>query len=179
MAVLAEGPSTRSSLAATFPSFDSVVGSSDSTRRRFAAGCASIASIRSRVRPCSLARRWRDGQHEQGGGPPYSVSDDSLFVAYYASAEASCHLALGWTMPAHVLDLFTEFRNATNGLSLPSGAGLLGALTYYGLDAMSAIDKGASMPSRNYCRSKRSPTSSSVARVPSSRSSRLLADDCG
>jgi DNA polymerase I len=27
--------------------------------------------------------------------PPYSVERDSLFVAYYASAEMSCHLALG------------------------------------------------------------------------------------
>ena len=37
-------------------------------------------------------------------------------VAYYASAEIGCHLALGWPVPQRVLDLFTEFRNHTNGV---------------------------------------------------------------
>ena len=39
----------------------------------------------------------------------------ALFVAYYASAELGCFLALGWPMPARILDLFAEFRVATNG----------------------------------------------------------------
>ena len=53
-----------------------------------------------------------------------------LFVAYYASAEIGCHLALGWPVPERVLDLFTEFRNHTNGIPTVSGAGLLGALAH-------------------------------------------------
>ena len=73
--------------------------------------------------------------------PPYDVGPGSLFVAYYASAEIGCHLALGWTVPANVLDLFTEFRNLTNGLRLPCGAGLLGAMTYFGLDGISVVEK--------------------------------------
>ena len=44
-------------------------------------------------------------------------------------------------MPARILDLFTEFRDRTNGLTTARGAGLLGALTYFGLDAMGAIEK--------------------------------------
>src|SRR5262245_60040055 len=72
-------------------------------------------------------RLWQDGLLRLKF-PPYSVSTNSLFVAYYASAEIGCHLALGWTLPANVLDLFTEFRNLTNGAILPNGAGLLGAL---------------------------------------------------
>jgi hypothetical protein len=32
--------------------------------------------------------------------------------------------------------LFVEFRNRTNGLALPHGAGLLGAMAWYGLDAL-------------------------------------------
>ncbi len=40
-----------------------------------------------------------------------------------------------------VLDLFTEFRNATNGLPVPCGNGLLGALAYYGLGAIAAAEK--------------------------------------
>ncbi len=70
-------------------------------------------------------RLWRD---QFGDTPPYAIDPDALFVAYYASAEIGCHLALGWQRPARILDLFTEFRNRTNGLHTPAGAGLLGAL---------------------------------------------------
>ena len=73
--------------------------------------------------------------------PPYAIDEHILFVAYYASAEVGCHLALGWCLPCHVLDLFAEFRNMTNGLSTPCGAGLLGALAYFGLSSIDAADK--------------------------------------
>ena len=66
-------------------------------------------------------RLWRD---QFGPTAPYPTSADVLFLAYYASAEIGCHLALRWRTPARVLDLFTEFRNRTNGLPTPSGAGL-------------------------------------------------------
>src|SRR5277367_6186249 len=45
--------------------------------------------------------------------PPYSVGKSSLYVAYYASAELTCHLALGWKLPENVLDLFVEFKGLT------------------------------------------------------------------
>jgi hypothetical protein len=64
-----------------------------------------------------------------------------LFVAYYASAEMGCHLALGWPLPENVLDLYAEFRNLTNGLPLPYGRSLLGALVYLGLSSISASEK--------------------------------------
>jgi DNA polymerase I len=83
-------------------------------------------------------RLWRD---QFGPAPPYPVDADTLFVAYYASAELGCHRALGWPMPARILDLFTEFRDRTNGLTTPAGASLLGALTYFALDAMGATEK--------------------------------------
>ena len=51
--------------------------------------------------------------------------------------------ALGWPMPARVLDLFTEFRDRTNGLATPAGAGLLGALDLFGLDTIGAAEKEA------------------------------------
>ncbi|MHC4402230.1 MAG: DNA polymerase [Planctomycetota bacterium] len=73
--------------------------------------------------------------------PPFSIGPDSLFVAYYASAELGCFLVLDWAMPASVLDLFVEFRNLTNGLSVPCGNGLLGALTWFGLDGIGAAEK--------------------------------------
>ena len=85
-------------------------------------------------------RLWRN---EFGPSPPYSTGPETLFIAYYASAEIGCHLALGWPKPVRVLDPFTEFRCKTNGLTTPAGAGLLGALAYYGLDGMAAAEKDA------------------------------------
>jgi len=83
-------------------------------------------------------RLWRD---EFGSLPPYPTGPDVLFVAYYASAEIGCHLALSWPVPERVLDLFPEFRNHTNGLKTVSGAGLLGALAHFGLDGIGAVEK--------------------------------------
>ena len=37
--------------------------------------------------------------------PPYDCGPESLVVAYYASAEMGCHLALGWRLPENLLDL--------------------------------------------------------------------------
>jgi DNA polymerase I len=43
--------------------------------------------------------------------------------------------------PQRVLDLFTEFRNQTNGIPTHSGAGLLGALAHCGLDSVGTVEK--------------------------------------
>jgi hypothetical protein len=83
-------------------------------------------------------RLWHD---EFGAMPPYPTGPDALFVAYYASAEICCHLALGWPVPERIVDLFVEFRNETNGLQTISGASLLGALAQYGLDSIDAVEK--------------------------------------
>lgn len=90
------------------------------------------------LRSGRLVRCWRD---ELGRAPPYSTGPDALFVAYFASAELGCHIALGWEQPARVLDLYVEFRNRTNGLPTASGSGLLGALAYFGLDGIGALEK--------------------------------------
>jgi DNA polymerase I len=101
-----------------------------------------------RPRPvCMVAKDLRTGQSwrlwrgEFGTTPPFPTGHDALFVAYYASAELGCFKALDWPMPANVLDLFIEFRNRTNGLTTPAGSGLIGALTYFGLDNIGASDK--------------------------------------
>src|SRR6516225_5686742 len=86
-------------------------------------------------------RRLRLWYDQFGPTPPYSVDADSLFVAYYASAELGCHRALGWPMPERILDLFCEFSARTNGLDTPGGKGLLGALAYFGLDSIGAVEK--------------------------------------
>jgi DNA polymerase I len=71
--------------------------------------------------------------------PPFDIGPNSLFVAFYASAEMGCFLSLGWPMPANVLDLFTEFRVLTNGLNVANN--LLGALMFFGLASTSAAEK--------------------------------------
>lgn len=87
-------------------------------------------------------RIWRDNLLAMAR-PPYGIAEDCLFIAYYASAEIGCHLALGWPLPTNVLDLFTEFRNLTNGRPVTCGAGLLGALAFFGEDAIGVAEKDA------------------------------------
>ena len=86
-------------------------------------------------------RRFRVWKDQFGPAAPYATGSDTLFVAYYASAELGCHRALGWPMPVHILDLFAEFRCRTNGLQTPGGASLLGALAYFGLDTLGGAEK--------------------------------------
>ena len=74
---------------------------------------------------------------------PFSVGRDALCVAYFASAEMDCFLKLGWQLPENVLDLYVEFRCLTNGTTPPNGAGLLGALFFFGLPTIAAQHKDA------------------------------------
>ena len=83
-------------------------------------------------------RLWRD---EFGAAPPYPIDANSLFVAFFASAELGCHFALDWPAPVRILDLFAEFRSRTNGLEVPAGNGLIGALTAFGLDHIGVAEK--------------------------------------
>lgn len=98
---------------------------------------------------CLVAREFRSGRTLRFWGdalarmarPPFPVDADCLFVAYFASAELGCFRSLRWTMPSRVLDLFVEFRNATNGINTTAGNGLLGALAHHGQDAIGAAEK--------------------------------------
>jgi len=92
------------------------------------------------ARSGQVIRLWQD-ELVRCGKAPFDVGPDSLLVAYYASAEIGCFLALDWDVPERILDLFTEFRAETNGLIVPHGNGLLGALSYFGLPAMGAEEK--------------------------------------
>jgi DNA polymerase I len=108
------------------------------------------AANRSGERPrpvCMVAKELRTGQTwrlwrgEFDSTPPFPTGPDALFVAFYASAELGCFHALGWPAPVRILDLCVEFRWLTNGLPTPAGAGLVGALTYFGLDNLGAVEK--------------------------------------
>ena len=97
-----------------------------------------ICMVAREIRGGRTIRLWRD---QFGTSLPFSIGSDALFVAYYASAELGCFRALGWPMPERILDLFAEFRDRTNGLPPLAGAGLVGALAYFGLDTIGAQEK--------------------------------------
>ena len=99
-----------------------------------------VCLVAKELRTGQTLRLWQD--HLQPlDAAPFDVGEDSLFVAYYAAAEMACFAALDWAAPANVLDLFAEFRNLTNGLATPCGGSLLGALAFFGLDGIGAIEK--------------------------------------
>jgi len=98
-----------------------------------------VCCVGRELRTGKLVRLWlADGAP---AAPPYDTDPDALFVAYFASAELSCHLALDWSMPARIVDLYAEFRRLTSGLSVPCGNGLLGALADFGLEGVGAVEK--------------------------------------
>jgi hypothetical protein len=76
--------------------------------------------------------------------PPFDISDTSLVVGFAISAEAGCFYALGWPMPANVLDLYAEHLvdvNSSGTNSQPNS--LLGVLARHGLPAMAVSHKAA------------------------------------
>jgi DNA polymerase I len=85
-------------------------------------------------------RYWRDALYKMTEAP-FPTGEDALIVAYFASAELDCFLALGWPLPKNVLDLFVEFRCLTNGKYLMHGRGLVGALLYFGLPSIESMEK--------------------------------------
>jgi len=95
---------------------------------------------------CLVAYELRSGRRirlwcDQLESPPYRMDSDCLFVSFNAAAELSAHLSLGWLLPIRILDLAQEFKCLTNGLVLPDGRGLLGAMSFYKLDAISVTEK--------------------------------------
>jgi DNA polymerase I len=96
---------------------------------------------------CVVAREFRTGRLVRlwlGDGTsaaPYATGPDVLFVAYYASAEIGCHLALDWPVPQRILDLCAEFKCLTSGLVVQCRKNLLGALACHGLDGIAAVEK--------------------------------------
>ena len=82
------------------------------------------------MRSGTIRRYWRD-ELQKLKCAPFETGDDAVMVAYAAQAELGCFYSLGWPLPVHVLDLFAEFRVATNG-ALRS-ASLLNALAFHNL----------------------------------------------
>lgn len=98
-----------------------------------------VCVVAKELKSGKVVREWLHGNKRPF--PLVSTDRDSLYICFFASAEISCHLALRWPVPVYILDLFTEFKNLTNGLPKMAGEGLLGALTYFGLPGIADSEK--------------------------------------
>jgi hypothetical protein len=115
--------------------FDTEFGGGDSGER-YRPVCVTAFELR-KGRTIELRR------DQLGPIPPYRVDSKALFICYGATAECGTHLALNWPLPANVIDLMIEFRNFNNGRVKPQKGAftLIGALTRYGLPAISEAEK--------------------------------------
>jgi hypothetical protein len=97
---------------------------------------------------CLAARELRTGTRvqrwlwdEPESRQPFYTHEESLAVAYFASAEWGVYLACDWPIPERILDLYAEFRLLTAGRDAPCGHGLRGALGALGLPCLDALQK--------------------------------------
>ena len=79
-----------------------------------------VCLVARELRSGEMVRLWQDELRRPA--PPFPVDKAALVVAYFASAELGCFKALGWPMPARILDLYAEYRVQTNGLPTPCPA---------------------------------------------------------
>lgn len=99
-----------------------------------------VCMVAKELRSGQIVRTWSDELKDMDV-PPFDIGSDCLYVAYLASAELHCHLALDWPLPENVLDCYVEFRVLTNGKSTPRGKGLLGAMSWFNIDTMAVEEK--------------------------------------
>jgi hypothetical protein len=86
-------------------------------------------------------RLWLDGESVPPR-PPFPVDADVLIVAFFASAEMGCFLALGWSFPARLLDLYSEFKRHVCGKDgTPNKPSLVYALDWFGLNSLDVTEK--------------------------------------
>jgi hypothetical protein len=105
-----------------------------------------VCMVALELRSGRCLRYWRD-ELERMSVPPFPVDGSVLYIAYANSAEYSCHLVLGWPLPVRAFDCYVEFRRLTNGRPHKLGAGLLAAMSAFGLDAMT-VDRKRHMRDR-------------------------------
>ena len=102
-----------------------------------------VCFVARQLRSGRLSRYWFDGNVIANAKPDFPLDRETLLVAYYSSAELGCFRALGWRDSAWVCDLYAEFRTQTNGMYVPCGTSLMGALSFHGLDPIAGSKKDA------------------------------------
>jgi DNA polymerase I-like protein with 3'-5' exonuclease and polymerase domains len=95
-------------------------------------------------------RSWRyygEALEALRGKCPFDVGHRALWVSTHGAGDLQCFLTLGWPLPVHVIDTFTEFRHETNGKfedrARSAKAGQLDMARFYRVPAMSQKTKEA------------------------------------
>jgi len=101
-----------------------------------------ICGVFKSVESGETVRVWKDDLYDLSE-PPLLGLENAVLVGFYTAAEMSCFKALGWVQSLPVLDLYAEFRVLTNGIELPHGRSLVGALQFFGIAAMEPAHKVA------------------------------------
>jgi DNA polymerase-1 len=101
-----------------------------------------VCMVAQDLRTGDISRYWRDQLLEMKT-PPFITGGNTLILTFFASAEIQSMLALKWPTNVSVIDLFTEFRCATNGNPDVGRKGLINALAYYQLDYLIPEQKDA------------------------------------
>ena len=96
-----------------------------------------VCLVAREIRTSTVIRLWQN----ELTTPPFDLHSNNLYIAFFASAEWNCFLALGWPLPEYCIDLYAEFRTLTNNLTIPAGNSLLGALTHYGISGITSDEK--------------------------------------
>jgi DNA polymerase I len=81
--------------------------------------------------------------------PPYDISADSLVCCFFGPAEMNVHLALGWPLPANLLDLYAENKNHVNTIRERVFANPNAEFVYnyqIGREEMAGADDGDDVP---------------------------------
>jgi DNA polymerase I len=93
-------------------------------------------------------RSWRyygDALDALRGQCPFDVGPRSLWISTHGAGDLQCFLTLGWPLPMHAIDMFTEFRHETNGKfedrARSAKAGQLDIARYYRVPAMGQKSK--------------------------------------
>jgi hypothetical protein len=125
------------------------------------------------------ARELRSGKEldiaEPRSARPIAFEDRTLLVTFDAASLLEALASLGWPEPPHVIDLFAEYRAATNGLEDRSGKPTEGpdlrktaecfGLPTDGLTAPESFDSASHPEAGNHCRNAVAAMPSLLARV--------------
>ena len=78
---------------------------------------------------------------EKGQACPVKFGRHTLFVAYAANAEMSYFLEMGWEIPPRVLDLYAEYRAASNDAAGNPKSSLVDAMAVFGISDIDSTHK--------------------------------------
>ena len=92
-----------------------------------------VCMVMQDLRTGRIDHYWRD-QLSAMLIPPFDTGGQTLLVSYFAPAEVQCMITLDWSTNISIVDLYAEFRCATNGNADVTRRSLVSALAHFGLE---------------------------------------------